>query len=98
MRLCLIKVALGEQLVILCIDEIGDEKKGNTTGYVAKQYIGNLERTANSIVSVNAYAVVDNIAYLLMFKVFKPRTRLKEGDEYKTKPQLAEEIIRELQG
>lgn len=32
-----------------------------------------------------------------MFKVFKPRSRLKKGDEYKTKPQLAEEIIREVQ-
>lgn len=32
-----------------------------------------------------------------MVKVFKPRSRLKEGDVYKTKPQLAEEIIREIQ-
>jgi len=31
-----------------------------------------------------------------MFKVFRPRCRLQAGDKYKTKPQLAEEIIREL--
>jgi SRSO17 transposase len=55
-----------------------------------------LGRTANGIVSVNAYALVDNITYPLSFKIFKPRHRLKEGDIYKTKPQLAEEIIREL--
>ena len=74
MRLWLTKVTIGEQPIIVCIDETGDEKKGKATDYVAKQYIGNLGRTANGIVSVNAYAVVDNITYPLLFKVFKPRT------------------------
>ena len=46
--------------------------------------------------SVNAYAVIDNMTYPLMFKVFKPRTRLKSGEQYKTKPQLAIEIIRKI--
>lgn len=60
------------------------------------QYIGNLGKTENGIVCVNAYALVDNITIPLLFKIFKPRHRLKKGDVYKTKPQLAEEIIREL--
>lgn len=63
---------------------------------VAKQYIGNLGKVENGIVSVNAYAVMDNMTYPLMFKVFKPRSRLKSGDQYKTKPQLALEIVQEL--
>jgi SRSO17 transposase len=49
-RLWLIKAALGDEPIILCIDETGDEKKGKATDYVAKQYIGNLGRTANGIV------------------------------------------------
>jgi SRSO17 transposase len=98
MRLWLILVSIGDRPIKLCIDETGDEKKVTATDYVAKQYIGNLGITANGIVSVNAYAVLDNITYPLIFKIFKPRSRLKEGDEYKTKPQLAESIIRELQG
>ena len=57
MRLQLILVAIGDQPMVLCIDETGDEKKGTATDYVAKQYIGNLGKTANGIVSVNAYAV-----------------------------------------
>jgi SRSO17 transposase len=97
LRLWLIKAAIGNQPIILCIDETGDEKKGHATDYVAKQYIGNLGKTANGIVSVNAYAVVGNITYPLLFKIFKPRSRLRPGDEYKTKPQLAVEILRELQ-
>jgi SRSO17 transposase len=40
--------------------------------------------------------VVDGITYPLLFKVFKPQSRLKAGDLYKTKPQLAVEIIQEL--
>ena len=47
--------------------------------------------------SVNAYGSLDQIPFPLLFKVFKPRTRLKAGDRYKTKPALAVEIIQELQ-
>ena len=36
------------------------------------------------------------ITYPLLFKIFKPRSCLQKGDEYKTKPQLAQEIIQEL--
>jgi len=46
---------------------------------------------------VNAYAIVDNITYPLVFKVFKPRSQLQPGDIYKTKPELAVEIRQELQ-
>ena len=71
-------------------------KKGKTTDYVSRQYIGNIGKTDNGIVSVNAYAVVEEITYPLIFKIFKPRKRLKESDEYKTKTQLAVEILQEL--
>jgi len=74
----------------------GMKKRAKQLSYVAKQYIGNLGRTANGIVSVNADAIVDNITDRLSFKIFKPRHRLKEGDIDKTQPQLAEEILREL--
>ena len=96
-RLKLIKQLVGKRSIILCIDETGDKKVGKTTDYVAKQYIGNLGKTENGIVSVNAYAVVDNITYPLLFKIFKPRSRLQPGDLYKTKPQLAVEILQELE-
>ena len=72
-------------------------KKGKATDYVAKQYIGNLGKTKNGIVSVNTYAVVEGITYPLLFKIFKPKKCLKAEDTYKTKPQLAIEIIKELQ-
>jgi SRSO17 transposase len=51
---------------------------------------------SNGIVSVNAYGVLGTMTFPLMFKVFKPRHRLKSEDIYQTKIQLAKEIIQEL--
>jgi SRSO17 transposase len=62
-RLHLIRQQIGLQPISLCIDETGDVKKGQTTDYVAKQYIGNLGKTEDGMVSVNAYAVAENITY-----------------------------------
>jgi SRSO17 transposase len=46
--------------------------------------------------AVNAYGVYSNITFPLMVKVFKPKGTLKEGDKYKTKIELASEMITEL--
>lgn len=96
-RLTLLRQALAGRSFVLCIDETGDRKKGKTTDYVAHQYIGNLGKLANGIVSVNAYGILDHITFPLLFKVYKPRKRLQPGDTYKTKPELAVELIQELQ-
>ncbi len=50
----------------------------------------------NGIVSVNAYGVYANITFPLSVKVFKPKGKLKEEDKYKTKVELASEIITKL--
>jgi SRSO17 transposase len=94
-RLMLLKQALAGRAFTLCIDEAGDRKKGNTTDYVTSQYIGNIGKLANGIVSVNAYGVLDHMTFPLLFKVYKPHTRLKPEDIYKTKPERAVEIIEE---
>lgn len=96
-RLSKLKQALAGRAFTLCIDETGDRKKGKTTDYVASQYIGNIGKIANGAVSVNAYGVLDHITFPLLFRVYKPHTRLKPEDTYKTKPELAVEIIEELE-
>ena len=48
------------------------------------------------MVSVNGYGIYQNITFPLIFKVFKPKSRLKPEDKYRTKIQLATEIIEEL--
>jgi SRSO17 transposase len=78
-RLELLRQALGDTPFILCLDETGDRKKGHTTDYVAQQYMGNLHALANGVVSVNAYGVLGTTTFPLLFRVFKPRTRLAGG-------------------
>jgi len=49
----LLQVLEGRKIQVI-IDETGDKKKGKTTDYVKRQYIGNLGKIENGIVSVNA--------------------------------------------
>jgi SRSO17 transposase len=95
-RLTLTRQALRERPFILCIDETGDRKKGKTTDYAAHQYVGNVHTLANGVVSVNAYGVLDTVTFPLAFRIYKPQRRLKPGDVYQSKPQLAVELIQEL--
>jgi SRSO17 transposase len=88
--------ALKGEKIIVIIDETGDRKKGNKTDYVARQYLGSVGKIDRGIVSVNAYGLYENITFPLMFKVFKPKGTLKQDDQYKTKIELASEIITEL--
>lgn len=62
---------------MLVIDETSDRKKGQATDYVKRQYIGNLGKIENGIVSVDAYGVIDNVTFPLNFMVYKPKARLK---------------------
>jgi SRSO17 transposase len=92
----ILKVLQGRSLILL-IDETGDCKKGNSTDYVKRQYIGNVGKKENGIVAVTAYGLVDGMILPLSFEVYKPRERLKDGDEYYSKPQIAATMIRQLQ-
>jgi SRSO17 transposase len=95
-RLNKLKKALDGNAITVVIDETGDRKKGKKTDYVARQYLGSMGKVDNGIVSVNTYRVYHNIKFPLNVKVFKPKGTLKEEDKYKTKIELASEIITEL--
>lgn len=96
-RLELILSVLQGRPIVLIIDETGDRKKGDTTDYVKRQYIGNLGKTDNGIVAVTAYGVLSGMTFPLMFEVYKPRERLRPGDKYLTKPEIAAKMIKKLQ-
>jgi SRSO17 transposase len=82
--------------MILLIDETGDCKKGDSTDYVKRQYIGNVGKRENGIVVVTAYGLFKGMILPLCFEVYKPRERLKLGEVYQTKPQIAATMMREL--
>jgi SRSO17 transposase len=95
-RLSRLKKALDGNAITVVIDETGDRKKGKKTDYVARQYLGSVGKVDNGMVSVNAYEVYAKITFPLSVKVFKPKGTLKAEDKYKTKIELASEIITEL--
>ncbi len=95
-RLNKLKKALNGKAITVVIDETGDRKKGKKTDYVARQYLGSVGKVDRGIVSVNAYGVYANITFPLTVKIFKPKGTLKTEDKYKTKIELASEIITEL--
>lgn len=97
LRLGLILQTLKGKPIILIIDETGDKKKGNKTDYVKRQYIGSLGKTENGIVVVTAYGVFCGMTFPLLFEVYKPHERLKPGDKYRTKPEIAATLMRKLE-
>lgn len=96
-RLRLILQVLAGREITLIIDETGDRKKGVTTDYVKRQYIGNLGKIENGIVAVTAYGLLEGMTFPLIFEVYKPKEKLREGDTYLSKPKLAVAMIRYLQ-
>jgi len=96
-RLELILQVLKGRPIILIIDETGDKKKGISTDYVKRQYIGNLGKTENGIVVVTAYGVFCGMTFPLLFEVYKPRERLQPQDKYHTKPEIAARLMRRLE-
>lgn len=97
LRLSLILQVLQGRPIILIIDETGDPKQGKTTDYVKRQYIGNLGKIENGIVAVTAYGIIEGMTFPLTFEVYKSKERLQKEDKYKSQPQIASEMIRELQ-
>jgi SRSO17 transposase len=74
----------------------GDPKKGKATDYVARQYLGRRGKIDNGIVAVVSYGLVDGLTFPLMFEIYKPKKPLKLKDSYRSKPQIASQMIREI--
>lgn len=95
-RLNLILRALKGRKIHLIIDETGDKKKGKRTDYVSRQYLGKLGKIDNGIVAVTAWGLIDGITFPLIFEVYKPQQRLLAGDTYRSKPEIAAQMVREI--
>jgi SRSO17 transposase len=95
-RFQLILKSLRGRKIQLIIDETGERKKGKKTDYVSRQYIGNLGKVENGIVAVTAYGLIEGMTVILTFEIYKPKKRLKEGDIYRSKPEIAAQMIRDL--
>lgn len=63
---------------------------------MSRQYIGNLGKIENGIVAVTAYGLIEGMTVILAFEIYKPKSRLKPGDVYRSKPEIAAQMIKDL--
>ena len=94
-----------KRLTGLLIDETGIEKKGEKSVGVGWQYCGNVGKTANSQVAVLGSLSNGDFSSLIDARLYLPKSwtenkerceegGIPEGTEFKTKPELAYEIIK----
>ncbi len=101
-RMEYIKQMLGEQEIILCINEWGVFEENEKIDYVCDQYLNTRNTIQKGIVSINSYAITEDTlskrlcTLPLLFQVSKPQSRLKPGDTYKSKSQIAQAISKRI--
>src|SRR5215213_719658 len=81
---------------VLVIDDTGDRKAGTKTAHVARQYLGSVGKTDNGIVAVTTLWADERVYYPLHLQPYTPARRLPRGKAdpaFRTKPQLAEELV-----
>jgi len=102
---------LGDAEGVLIIDESGFVKKGNDSVGVSRQYCGNVGKVENCQVGVYAayasrhgYSFLDNRLFISEkwfgsdYAERREKCRLPAGISFKTKPQLAVEMLEKIVG
>jgi hypothetical protein len=81
---------------VLVLDDTGDRKAGVRTAHVARQYLGSVGKIDNGIVAVTTVWADERVYYPLHLRPYTPASRLSRGKAdpaFRTKPQLAEELV-----
>jgi SRSO17 transposase len=80
---------------VLVIDEHGDRKWGTKTAHVGKQYLGNLGKVDNGVVSVSSLWADEDVYYPIEVEPYTPAHHFAKGKAdpaFRTKLQLAVEL------
>jgi SRSO17 transposase len=81
---------------VLVIDETGDRKAGTKTAHVGRQYLANLGKIDNGVVSVTSLWADEKVYYPLDVEPYTPAQwfeRGKDDPQFRTKPQIALELV-----
>jgi SRSO17 transposase len=82
---------------VLVIDEHGDRKWGTKTAHVGRQYLANLGKTDNGVVSVTSLWADEGVYYPLHVEPYTPAHHFAQGKadpQFRTKRQIAAELVR----
>jgi hypothetical protein len=81
---------------VLVIDEHGDRKWGKKTAHVGKQWLGNIGKTENGVVSVSSLWADEATYYPLEVEPYTPSHHFERGKDdpaFRTKLKMASELV-----
>jgi hypothetical protein len=81
---------------VLVIDEHGDRKWGKKTAHVGKQWLGNIGKTDNGVVSVSSLWADEEVYYPLAVEPYTPKHHFEGGKSdprFRTKLKIAQELV-----
>jgi DDE superfamily endonuclease len=81
---------------VLVIDEHGDRKWGKKTAHVGKQWLGNIGKTDNGVVSVSTLWADEGVYWPQDFEPYTPAHHFKGGTndpKFRTKLKIARELV-----
>jgi len=82
---------------VLVIDETGDRKDGHKTAHVGRQYLANLGKIDNGVVSVTSLWADERVYYPVDCEPYTPAHHFEKGKDdpnFRTKLKLAVELVR----
>jgi SRSO17 transposase len=82
---------------VLVIDETGDRKAGHQTAHVGRQYLANLGKIDNGVVSVTSLWADEHVYYPIDFEPYTPAHHFEQGKkdpQFRTKLKIAVELVR----
>jgi hypothetical protein len=85
-----------DQRGVLIVDETGDRKDGSKTAHVGRQYLANLGKTDNGVVSVSTLWADERIYYPLDVEPYTPAHWFARGNAdpaFRPKPQIARALV-----
>jgi len=81
---------------VLVIDEHGERKWGKKTAHVGKQWLGNLGKTDNGVVSVSSLWAEEGVYYPLEVEPYTPAHHFEKGKTdpcFRTKLKIARQLV-----
>ncbi len=83
---------------VLVIDETGDRKDGHQTAHVGRQYLGNLGKIDNGVVSVSSLWADEQVYYPLSIEPYTPESYFAKGRNdpgFRTKLKIALQLVQQ---
>lgn len=81
---------------VLVIDEHGDRKQGKHTDHVGRQWLGNIGKTENGVVSVSSLWADEQVYYPVDFEPYTPQHHFERGrsdPDFRTKLKIGLELV-----